>query len=72
MNKGGSQNREILEVDLGDLESLQSNEMHINELIKKNQVAKGDVVVDDATNTDDAVKYQLVMVGRKVTSEEQD
>ena len=28
--------------------------------------------MDDATNTDDAVKYQLVMVGRKVTSEEQD
>ena len=36
MNKAGSKNREILEVDLGDLESLQSNEMHVNELLKKN------------------------------------
>ena len=28
-------------------------------------------MVDNTTNTDDATKYKLVMVGRKVTAEEQ-
>ena len=29
-------------------------------------------MIDDATNTDDAKKYKLVMVGRKVSKEEQE
>ena len=46
--------------------------MHVKELLKSNKLSKGDVVVDDATNMDDASKYKLVMVGRKVTAEEQE
>ena len=47
--------------------------MHIKEMIENaEELAKGQVVVDDATNTDDAAKYKLVMVGRRVTAEEQE
>ena len=46
--------------------------MHINQLLESHNLSKGDVIVDDATNTDDAAKYKLVMVGRRVTSEEQE
>ena len=46
--------------------------MHIKELLKSNQLNKGDVIVDDATNMDDASKYKLVMVGRKVSTEEKE
>ena len=67
-----ARSKELLEVDLGDMSSLQSNEMHIKEMIENAELAKGQVVVDDATNTDDAAKYKLVMVGRKVTAEEQE
>lgn len=70
MDLGLGNGRDLLEVDLGDVSSLQSNEVHIQEMLEKSQLAKGDVVVDDATNKDDAVKYKLVMVGRKVTAEE--
>ena len=45
--------------------------MHVKELLKSKKLSKGDVIVDDATNLDDASKYKLVMVGRKVTKEEQ-
>ena len=49
--KLGSQRSDIMEVDLGDLKSLQSNEVHIKELLEKqSQLAKGELVVDDATN----------------------
>ena len=72
LNKGAGVKKELLEVDLGDVTSLQSNQVHIDELIKSGQLAKGDVVIDDATNTDDAKKYKLVMVGRKVSKEEQE
>lgn len=61
----------LLEVDLGDVLSLQGNEVHIRELQKQNLLKKGEVVVDDATNSDDAAKYRLVMVGRRVSAEEQ-
>lgn len=63
--------RDIFEVDLGDVQSLKHNEVHISDLLKQKNLNKGDVVVDDTTIADDALKYKLVMVGRKVTEEEQ-
>ena len=46
--------------------------MHVKELLNSKNLSKGNVVVDDTTNLDDASKYKLVMVGRKVTTEEQE
>lgn len=60
----------MFEVDLGDVKSLKTNQVHIEQLLKQNQLSKGDVIVDDATNTEDAAKFKVVMVGRKVTQEE--
>lgn len=70
MDLGVANRKDILEVDLGDVQSLKSNQVHISEMLKANKLAKGDVVVDEATNTDDATKYKVVMVGRKITTEE--
>ena len=41
-------------------------------MLKNEGLAKGEIVVDDATNKDDALKYKVVMVGRKVSTEEQE
>ena len=63
--------KQVFEVDLGNLKSLKSDEVHIDELnLQGGNITKGQQVVDDYTNTDDVREYRLVMVGRKITEKE--
>lgn len=61
--------QQLFEVDLGSLKSHSSNEVHIDNLT---QLKPGQNVIDDFTNTDGAVDYKLVMVGRKISGTETD
>jgi len=62
-----SRDKQVLEVDLGSLKSLKGNELHIDELKAKGGMLQADQqVVDDLTNSEGAIDYKLVMVGRKV------
>ena len=60
--------QELFEVDLGELKSLQQNQVHIDELNGANSVAKGQQIVDDSTV--EAQKFKLVMIGRKITDKD--
>ena len=62
---------DLLEVDLGNMRSMKSNEVHVSELEEHpRDLRPGEQVIDDATNEDDTNKYKLVMIGRKVTQKE--
>eukprot|EP00347_Sterkiella_histriomuscorum_P003335 403364684 len=71
--KKGGKDIDLLEVDLGELKSLQSNQVHINELGKEEferQVQKGKQIIDDSQL--DSQKFKLVMIGRKVQVDEEE
>lgn len=51
------------------LKSHKLTDVHIDELM---QLKPGQNVIDDYTNTDGATNYKLVMVGRKIKSDETD
>lgn len=57
---------------MGELKSLRQNEIHLDELKNDEnyQVPANAKLVDDQTSSDDAKKYRLVMVGRKVSADE--
>ncbi len=52
---------DLIEVDLGELNSVKEGHIHINE---KRQAGKGEQLIDDDS------KFRLVMVGRKVSPDE--
>ena len=60
---------ELYEVDLGELKSLKENQIHIDEIKGRGTLNKGEQIVDDSTL--DSQKYKLVMIGRKVSEEEE-
>jgi hypothetical protein len=60
---------ELFEVDLGELKSLKDNQVHIDEIKSRGSIKKGEQIVDDTTL--DSQKYKLVMVGRKVSEDEE-
>lgn len=61
---------ELYEVDLGELKSLKENQIHIDEIKGRGgALKKGDQIVDDSTL--DSQKYKLVMIGRKVSEDEE-
>lgn len=59
----------MFEVDLGELKSLKENQIHIDELKSSAKMEKGQQIVDDATL--ESQKYKLVMIGRKVTEDDE-
>ena len=71
-NSGKYTNKQLFEVDLGELKSLRKDEIHLDELKHDSdyQLAANAKLVDDQTSADDAKRYKLVMVGRKVSAEE--
>ena len=60
---------ELFEVDLGELKSLKDNQVHIDEIKSRGSIKKKEQIVDDTTL--DSQKYKLVMVGRKVSEDEE-
>ena len=60
----------MLEVEIGELKSLQGNQIHIDEYREGRKLDKGETIVDDTLM--DSSKYKLVMIGRKLREDEDD
>jgi hypothetical protein len=60
---------DLLEIDLGALKSLKQNQMHIGE-VDPTQLEKGTELVDDISSNH-SNKFKLVLVGRKLSKDEQ-
>ena len=77
LDQGGAQfldangkNHSLLEVDLGEMTSIKSNQVHIDQLKKGGSMnlKKGEEVIDDSSLEEN--RFNLVMVGRRLTQEE--